>query len=46
LQARPRGADSGATRAEYALLVALIVAAAILAITLLGTQASNNFAGR
>ena len=40
---RLRRTDDGATLVEYALLVALIAVVCIVAITLLGTNASSKF---
>lgn len=41
--ARTRQDDRGASLVEYALLVALIAVACIVAVTFLGAEANNNF---
>jgi pilus assembly protein Flp/PilA len=40
---RPRRTEKGATLVEYALLVALIAVVCIVAVALLGTNASTKF---
>jgi pilus assembly protein Flp/PilA len=40
-----RRGEEGASLVEYALLVALIAVVCIIAITVLGTSASNKFSG-
>lgn len=43
LQARISGSDRGASLVEYALLVALIAVVCVVAVQVLGTQASASF---
>jgi pilus assembly protein Flp/PilA len=43
LRARFGNTEKGASLVEYALLLALIAVVCIIAITTLGTKASNNF---
>jgi pilus assembly protein Flp/PilA len=43
LKARTKAQESGASLVEYALLVALIAVVCIVAVSLLGSNASNKF---